>query len=170
MVNGNYLHIKVMQHVRRCTVCDPAAVLQYYLDRRRNIPKFFGQTSEGLVRLAEKYDRMARRRGKVLPSGLLLEFVWRSASSSSFKRYESALSLRNVYDAVTLVIAADEARCQNYLKKTGQPHPNPTSWTQREFESLSRFREVYALIKSGFNPTSNRDIEDTLATMEIHCS
>lgn len=69
------------QGTKPCDKCNPAEILQVYLDRRLNNPKFKGQTSRTLMLHAEKFRPLG------VPSSLILQFAIRSGDTSTLVKY-----------------------------------------------------------------------------------
>lgn len=67
----------VYGHVKTCDKCRSNEVLRRYLNRRTELKRFSGTTSNGLVKLALKYERMEENPANPL---LVDEFYVRSAN------------------------------------------------------------------------------------------
>jgi hypothetical protein len=145
MVDNDYLYTEVARHVSQCVVCDPAKILGYYLWRRKTIPKFHGQTSGELVKLALKYCKIAQNRGKPLPPELINEFIWRSGSITVYKKFSKILTSREIYEAVILIRDADAAKA-SIIRYYGSGMSNSR---HQSIWNIEQFKPVCELVNAG---------------------
>ncbi len=104
IVDDQELYRVVKRHVLDCPECNPVEAIKYYLDRRKNIAKFEGFTSVGLIKLVHQYDRgmNARKRGRV-PEEIIREFIWRCGEIGTLIIYQANLSNLDIWNALYLI-------------------------------------------------------------------
>jgi len=78
LVDNTVFYTAISKHLKDCTVCDPVAILEEYLSRRKREPKFKRSTSKSLVELALKYERLFIKKKLTFNPELINEIIWRS--------------------------------------------------------------------------------------------
>lgn len=150
LVDNQYFYTLIKQHLRTCSVCDPIAVLEYYLNRRRSIPKFKGATSSGLVRLIDSYQRICTKRGIRIPAALRNEYYWRSGSVDTLLKYENQFSLMECAEALRIVMEFSKSSLTLLTTKSRKfrivhqiiTHARSPVETERELQELSIIADV----------------------------
>jgi hypothetical protein len=158
LVDDMYYYTAVLKHLRRCTICDPLECLQIYLERRRTNPKFSGETSNGLIELAFKYDRLLRRRGhgQKVPQEILAEFIWRSASCHALLNYQGKLTLLQKARAIQLILK-DPKRLAHNL--------------QDLCNKSEEYRTIYNIVANTNNPPeTEQELQRLMVIAEVMIS
>ncbi len=108
--DSDHYYRAVWKHARTCVVCDPAEILDGFLENRKK--KHFGQTSSLLVSMAEKYRRKIPDR---VPEAVVREYVIRSMSSwPTFADRVSALSVDDILRAESLYLESWRCRVARF--------------------------------------------------------
>jgi hypothetical protein len=100
IIDNVAVYHKVLKHVAGCDKCNPVEIFTEYLSRRKRMPKFKGTTTATLCRLAEQYEKLARKKGLVFPKELLHEVRLRSCDSKILITHESEFSSREIYGVI----------------------------------------------------------------------
>lgn len=103
IVDNVHLYGKVFQHVKDCSICDPVQVLEAYLNRRRTDPKFKGITTDSLVKLALKYEKLFKKKNVVYDVKMVNEFIWRSWQIEYIPVYAPRLSLQEIVSHIRVL-------------------------------------------------------------------
>lgn len=100
--DSEHYYRAVFKHVKECGRCDPAEVLRGFLANRD--ARHRGQTSNLLIRMAEKYKRQF---GDRVPDELVREFVVRGATAwESYEERVGSLSPEEVVRSHDMYMAA----------------------------------------------------------------
>lgn len=146
IVDDEFYYKLVKNHVFECDKCDPVAILQSYLDRRRNMYKFNGFTSATLTELALQYRR---KFGDKIPKELITEFIWRSGYSSTLIKYEKWLSNMDIWRAINLL------------------RINVKDYPLSGLRSNYRFRLIESLMDGKQQPKTDKEIEDLMTVVDV---
>jgi hypothetical protein len=101
LVDNSVFYAAVTKHLQKCDRCDVVEVLQTYLRRRIQVPKFKGQTSTSLMKRAVILENLARKKKVALPDGLVNAFLWRGGPYGVLE-HGHRLSVRERFQAFRL--------------------------------------------------------------------
>ena len=118
IVDNTVVYPKVLGHLKDCDKCDPVEVLKAYLERRVREPKFKGMTSNGLVDLALKYERLFKKKRIQYDVELVNEFLWRSHSLDD---HADRLGVRGIAKGFMLAIQDDARTAQRIVDFAKSP-------------------------------------------------
>lgn len=150
IVDDAVLYRIVKNHVLDCQKCNPIEVLEVYLNRRKNLGRFHGFTSAGLVELMHQYVRgVAKRNRRSIPEKLIKEFIWRSGHAITLISYEKKLSNMEIWNAIHLIRCSMDRNSQlDYLKNS------------------ERFRIIDALMDSK-KPVNEQELDNLMMVAEV---
>ena len=103
LVDNQVFYKHVRQHVEKCQTCDPKAILEVYLDRRRSNPKFKGVASRTLVKNAISYLKVFKKRNLPLPTDLIAEAIGRGMEPGTLAQHGSLLGVESVARALLIM-------------------------------------------------------------------
>jgi len=143
VIDNQVFYRLVYNHVRQCELCDPTEVLRAYLARRM-CKKHQDMTSDGLVKLALRYERLDRG----VPRELVDEFIWRGGPYAMAEQF-GRLSLEDVARGARVALAS-KARDHDVL-----------SWfmhATRDRPEARIMTDVAELVHSGASPDEIRQL------------
>ena len=157
LVDNSVFYGAVLSHLRDCDKCDPVEVLRTYLERRKTVQKFDGQTSGTLVALALKYDKLFQKRG-LDGKDVVDEILWRSCEPDTLTAHMPRIGVKGVARGLLLALNGDSSKWGRAAKlrdwallKSAIRDPkvrmvadlveSTGSWTE-DFEELLKVAEV----------------------------
>ena len=148
LVDNEYYYRLVLKHLRFCKICDPAAILEVYLERRRTMPKFHGQTSLGLIKLARRYAGLYTGRKLQVPPSVLAahhETLWRSGDPTMLLMHEKSFTWSEFFESAQIVYSQ--------FGMTGWEN-----WHKKELSKKSvRYGALFSLMDAGAAKTIDED-------------
>lgn len=145
LVDNSVFYAAVTKHLQKCETCDLVEVLQTYLRRRIQVPKFKGQTSTSLMKRALILENLAMKKGVALPEGLVNAFLWRGGPYG-VAEHSSRLTFRERLQAFRLAPLNDHLRprlspTDLYLARLAEQGLSGDV-TEAELEELVKVAEV----------------------------
>jgi hypothetical protein len=102
LVDNQVFYKHVREHLSQCSLCNPRAVLEIYLERRRTEPKFKGVAAQTFVKNAVAYIRLCKKRSVPAPLDLIAEAIGRGLDPQELVEHEETLGVENT--ARTLLV------------------------------------------------------------------
>lgn len=142
LIDNQHFYIEITKHLQTCNVCSIDVVLNEYLRRRVETPKFRGESSNGLVKRAIVLERLAKKRGQSLTPGVVNELIWRNGLYA-IEKYGSRLSLREKFMAFTYFPGHDNLKLTAEDQLLRQiSHQISKNSSSEEIEELLKVAEV----------------------------
>ncbi len=99
IVDEQKTYNEVFNHVKRCSYCDPLEILQAYLKRRVETPKFHGLVTGTFMVAFAKYAKLLKERKIAVPRELATEFYCRLGDLDEVLKYGKHLTLPDFVQA-----------------------------------------------------------------------
>ena len=149
MVDNVTLYSRVKTHIKSCQSCDPTAALEYYIKRRRDIPKFGGSITTTLAKTALSYERLFKK-DRPVPASLVNEYLWRSGDIDLLEKNSDRMTLRE------MVLGAEV-----YVERMGKYRGS------QDLGLSTKFRKVLKLVIDHEVPETDQDLEDLISIIEV---